>query len=228
MVETTDAQGRHFEITIAPIDTVESSAPNDYSVVLRDITTRKRAEQRLRLAMDEMKHRVKNTLAVVSGIARQTLPTSFRDAFIGRLHALSRAQDVLTDDDQKKADLIELLEATAAKAGGPDRFRITGHSATLPPEQGQSLSMALHELATNALKYGALSHPDGYVQVECEMNDDMLRLVWHERDGPPVLPPTHRGFGTKMISDLLQVDLQARVDVDYRPDGLRCEIAFRV
>jgi PAS domain S-box-containing protein len=228
VVETTDMEGRHFEATIVPIAASDSSL-NDYSVVLRDITTRKRAEQRLKVAMGEMKHRVKNTLAVVSGIARQTLPIDLRGVFIGRLHALARAHDVLTDEDQKKADLKDLLEGTGAEAGGAKYFRVKGPSVTLRSDQVQNLSMALHELTTNALKYGSLSKADGYVEVDCELLDkESFRLVWQERNGPLVSPPTHRGFGSKMISDLLRIDLRAEVEVDYRPEGLRCEIAFKV
>lgn len=229
VVEAEDAVGRHFEATVVPIAALEFSAPRDYSVVLRDITTRKRAQQRLKVAMWEMKHRVKNTLAVVSGMARQTLPAEYRDSFIGRLHALSRAHDILTDEDRKVADLAELLDLAAAEAGGADRFRITGHSASLSAGQVQSLSMALHELVTNALKYGALSVPEGYVEVDCELRDTRsLRIVWQESDGPAVSPPTQRGFGSKMISNLLKAELSAEIEVDYRPDGLRCEIVFEV
>ena len=89
--------------------------------------------------------------------------------------------------------------------------------------------MALHELVTNALKYGALSEPNGYVEVDCKItNKRSLRLVWQERGGPPVSPPTRRGFGSKMISDLLKADLGAEIEVDYRPTGLRCQIVFDI
>ncbi|MHA3980977.1 sensor histidine kinase [Halovulum sp. GXIMD14794] len=229
VMEAEDAEGRHFEATVVPITALDSNAPRDYSVVLRDITTRKKAQQRLEVAMWEMKHRVKNTLAVVSGIARQTLPAEFRDSFAGRLHALSRAHDILTDGDRKAGDLAGLLELASAEAGGSERFRITGQSATLSAGQAQSLSMALHELVTNALKYGALSVPDGYVEVDCELrNDHSLRILWREIDGPPVSPPDQLGFGSKMIRNLLKAELNAEIEVDYQPDGLRCEIVFEV
>lgn len=230
VIETRDAEGRHFETTVVPIGDTVVHSPADYSIILRDITAQKRAEQRLKVVMDEMKHRVKNTLAVVSGIARQTLPPDFRDAFIGRLHALSRAHDVLADDSQQAAEVRDLLELTAVEAGGDERFRISGpQNVGLSPEQAQSLSMALHELATNALKYGALSEPSGYVEVDCELTDqDSLRLVWQERDGPPVSPPTNHGFGSRMINTLLKLDLGAEVEIEYHPEGVRCEIVFKV
>jgi PAS domain S-box-containing protein len=230
VLETTDAEGRHFELTVVPIGEAAEDASMDFSVVLRDITARKKAEQRLKVALGEMKHRVKNTLAVVAGIARQTLPTEIRDAFIGRMQALSRAHDVLAADKHELADVRDLLDLAAAEAGGEDRLRISGaQHLTLPPEHAQSLSMALHELATNALKYGALSEPGGYITVECELvGENLLRMVWQERDGPPVSPPSRQGFGSKMINTLLKFDLGAEVRIDYNPEGLRCEIEFEV
>ncbi|MGX9856369.1 sensor histidine kinase [Limimaricola variabilis] len=226
--ETTSSQGHHFEITVAPIDEQEPlPATRHYSVVLRDISKRKRAERRLQMALGEMKHRVKNTLAVVSGIARQTLPAEVCHGFIARLHALSRAHDALASEDQKGADLRDLLAFTAEEAGGRERFRITGPSVVLPPHQATSLSMALHELATNALKYGALSQPGGHVSVEYDQDEaGQVRFVWQEKDGPPVTPPTRRGFGSKMINSVVKSDLSAQVDFDYRPEGVRCEILF--
>lgn len=228
--ETTGQQGHHFEITVAPIDEgANTSSARGFSVVLRDISNRKKTERRLQMVMGEMKHRVKNTLAVVSGIARQTLPAEVRNGFIARLHALSRAHDALAEEEQEGADLLDLLAFTAQEAGGPERFKIRGQSVLLPPHQVTSLSMALHELATNAIKYGALSEPDGHVQVEYhqENGTGQVRLVWQERDGPHVVPPTRQGFGSKMITTVLRADLEANVDFDYRPEGVRCEIVFR-
>lgn len=224
-----DERGQHFETTVVRIAQNDAASPCSYSVILRDISERKRAEDRLKVSMAEMKHRVKNTFAVVSGIARQTLPAAFRDPFIGRLHALMRANDALTDEVHKTADLQDLLALTAEEAGGPERVWVTGPSIMLPANQATSLSMALHELATNALKYGALSTPHGYVRIDCtppDRPDAPLRLIWQEHDGPPVVPPTREGFGSRMIQTVLQADLEAKVEFDYRPAGVRCEITF--
>jgi len=229
--ETVDGKGQHFEITVVPIREHEVGPKRNFSIVLRDISARKKAELRLKVAMNEMKHRIKNTLAVVAGMAKQTLPAEFRASFIGRLQAMSKAHDILTSEDHKSADLMELLTLTADEAGGAQRFRIKGITAMLPSEQVTSLSMALHELTTNALKYGALSEPEGYVEVTCEKIEDtgdLLRLVWQECKGPPVVTPTRRGFGSKMIDTILKFDLGGEVEVDYRSDGLRCVIMFRV
>ncbi|WP_370161501.1 HWE histidine kinase domain-containing protein [Limimaricola soesokkakensis] len=222
--------GYHFEVTVAPIQEQEQTpSSRGYSVVLRDISKRKRAERRLHLALDEMKHRVKNTLAVVAGIARQTLPADMRSGFVARLHALSRAHDALAEQDQEGADLRDLLAFTAEEAGGHERFRITGPSVLLPPHQVTSLLMALHELATNAIKYGSLSAPEGHVLVEYDRerhDTGQIRLVWQEFNGPPVAPPTRQGFGSKMINSVIKAELSAKVHFDYRPDGVRCEIVF--
>lgn len=179
--------------------------------------------------MHEMRHRIRNTLTVVSGIARQTLPVQLQRPFVARLNALSRASDALTAEDEKGADLRDLLAFTAEEAGGPERFRISGPSVMLSPRHVTSLSMALHEMATNALKYGALSEPQGHVQVDYARQDGEtgpVRLVWQERDGPPVAPPTRQGFGSKMINTVLKFNLSAEVAFDYRPEGVRCEMVF--
>lgn len=227
--EASYRQGCEVEVTVTPINEQdEPGATRGYSIVLRDISQRKKAERRVQLALGEMKHRVKNTLAVVSGVARQTLPTEVRDAFISRMHALFRAHDALGEEHQEGADLRDLLRSTAEQAGGQERFRINGPNVQLPPQQVTSLSMALHELATNAIKYGALSGAEGHVRVDFgpEQGSGKIRLVWHERDGPAVIHPTRHGFGSKMINTVLKSDLSADVDFDYRPDGVRCEIVF--
>ncbi|OWU68144.1 hypothetical protein ATO2_12085 [Roseovarius sp. 22II1-1F6A] len=230
VLEPSGAHGHDFEITVVPIESDDLADPSrSYSVILRDISQRRKVERRLQVAMGEMKHRVKNTLAVVSGIARQSLPSELRDEFIGRLHALSRAHDVLTDEGVKGADLRDLLALTAEEAGGPTRFRVSGPSVPLSAAQASSLSMALHELTTNALKYGALSERGGYVQVDFDhgvASPGRVRLVWQERDGPSVTPPQHHGFGSKMINRVLAVDIDAQVEFDYRPDGIVCAISF--
>jgi len=227
--DTPPRPARHVEATIVPIvDKADKTRPPCYSVVLRDITDRKRAEQRLKMAFAEMQHRVKNTLAVITSIARQSLPEASRKAFIDRLHALSRAHDVLSDEARKQADLRDVLALTVEEAGGPARLRVSGPSLTLPAHQATSLSMAFHELLTNALKYGALSVPEGHVEVryEREVPGGPVRLVWHEKGGPPVTPPEQTGFGSRMITSVLRADLAARVTFDYAPDGLRCEFDF--
>jgi PAS domain S-box-containing protein len=230
--EAVGPNGQELEVTVAPIREQDAGSGDTgcHSVVLRDISKRKCAERRLQILMGEMKHRVKNTLAVVSGIAMQTLPAQHRRPFIARLRTLANAQDMLIQADHEGADLRDLLDATAQEAGGADRFRYSGPSLLLKPKQVTSLSMALHELTTNALKYGALSEPGGSVDVRCEREGGKdtgpVRVVWQERDGPPVAPPARRGFGSKMIDTVIRSDLGAEVTIEYRPEGVRCEIVF--
>ena len=220
---------RDYEVTLAPIEEHRRiDEPHSWSVIIRDISARTRAERLLNLTMDEMKHRVKNTLAVVAGIARQTLPDGVRDRFLSRLHALGRAHDTLTPAGLDHSDLRDLLIASAEEAGGQDRFRISGDDPVLlTPQQATSLSMALHELTTNALKYGALSTPGGHVEIGYPRDaGGPVRLVWQEHGGPRVESPSRSGFGTKMIEVVIRSELSAEVDMTYAPDGLRCEIAF--
>lgn len=231
ILEAVCERGQDLEITVAPIAEHGTSASmQSYSVVLRDISKRRRAERQLQVVMGEMTHRVKNTLAVVSGIARQTLSKGERQEFLARLLALSKAHDALARTDRKGTDLRDLLALTTEEAGGPGRFRVSGQTVQLSREETTSISMALHELVTNALKYGALSDPRGYVQFDCIREDHegtgAVRLIWQERDGPPVVPPTRQGFGSRMISQVIAVDLSAKVDLDYRSEGVRCEIVF--
>lgn len=231
VVERSDRGGRDFEITVALIDDgAADPSARCYSVILRDISDRKRLERHLQVAMNEMRHRVNNSLAVVAGMARQTLPVDQRDTFIARLQALANANTALSRETASGADLRELLAFTTVEAGGPDRLRVSGDSIWLSPRQASSLSMALHELATNALKYGALSLPGGIVNVEyarcSEGETGPVRLVWQERDGPPVAPPTRSGFGTRMIDQVVKAELAAEVSFVFDPAGVRCEITF--
>ncbi|MGA8499174.1 MAG: PAS domain S-box protein [Xanthobacteraceae bacterium] len=202
------------------------------SKIARDITERRRAQERQKLLINEIQHRIKNTLATVQAIATQTLRSSpdDREAFVARLHALAGAHDLLRDDNWHQAALVELvgkaLNAFQDKhrerffIDGPDGIFIDAHKSSL-------LVMALHELATNATKYGALSNANGQVRVAWEKLGEepakRLRLCWTESGGPPVSPPTQKGFGSLLIERALQNHLgQARLD--FAPRGLVCSI----
>ncbi len=227
--ETVLKNGREFEITLAPIRSRSTPGMTpDYSVILRDIDARKKAEQHLRLMVREMDHRVKNTLAVVNGIARQTLPTDQHSSFTKRLRALSRAHDVLTEAHWDNIDMALLMQITREEAGGASKFSYAGPPVSLEPRQVTALSMALHELTTNALKYGALSN-DGTIEVQYgfENNPDRhLFIEWREIGGPRVRPPPRQGFGRRMIETILRAEFSADVQFDFAPDGLFCRILF--
>ncbi len=197
---------------------------------------RERHEQRRRLLVDELNHRVKNTLATVQSIAQQTLrgdiaPAEARNALTGRLIALARAHDVLTEESWEGAELHDVVAGAVSAHGGPDRFVVTGAPLWLPPALSLSLSLVLHELATNATKYGALSAEGGTVAIDWKITGraDALRLTlrWTERGGPPVMPPARHGFGSRLIQASF-ASAAGTTTVDYAPGGLVCIIDVAV
>jgi PAS domain S-box-containing protein len=196
--------------------------------MVEDVTARKTAELHLRLMVDELNHRVKNTLAIVQGLAQQSfrgsdVPDEVRKSFEGRLAALAAAHDLLTRSNWEAADVGEVAREVLG-VHSPERIRIEGPPARLSPQTAVSLAMALHELCTNAMKYGALSVPGGEVRLGWTVSEGRLALVWEENGGPAVTPPKRRGFGTRMIERALAGDASGRATLDFRPEGLICRI----
>ena len=200
-----------------------------------DVTEAKVAEERQNLLINELNHRVKNTLAIVQAIATQTLRTraplaEAREAFENRLVTLARAHDVLTRENWEGADLSRLVaEAIAVhEPAGAPRFHVDGPHVRLSPQMALSLALALHELATNATKYGALSNDAGSIAVTWAITREdgtrLLRLEWREQGGPPVLAPTRKGFGTRLIERGLGADIRGHVHLDYNPAGVACVV----
>lgn len=196
-----------------------------------DITDIKRAEERQKLLIRELNHRVKNTLATVQSIAAQTLggtdgDREARRAFEARLLALSNAHNVLTRESWDSAAIDEIVATALAphRAAGDDRFTIAGPPLKVDPKAALALAMALHELATNAAKYGALSERAGRVRVEWASvghgEEARFRFCWRESDGPPVAPPRRRGFGSRLIERGLGLELGGQAAIEYRPSGL--------
>ncbi|MBT9469986.1 MAG: CHASE domain-containing protein [Pseudomonadota bacterium] len=205
----------------------------------REIVARIAAEARQKLLLDELNHRVKNTLATVQSIAAQSLRHgtdvgSVRESFEARLIALSQAHNLLTRDNWRGASLAELARSELAPYGGAEgeRVSITGEEVWLAPNTAVALGMAFHELATNAVKYGALCGPDGRVEVGWKVTpagqDRQLRIVWREEGGPPVKSPTRRGFGSRVIVGGLAHQLDGVVDLSFPPTGAVCTIVFRL
>lgn len=194
-----------------------------------DIHDRKRAEEHTRLLLDELNHRVKNTLAVVQGIAQQTFKNvepAARHAFEGRLGALSKAHNLLTERRWAASPLYAVIEDVSHVCGAArERIRTEGPDVMLSPRQALSITMALHELCTNAMKYGALSSERGVVDLTWRVTDGCLDLTWRESGGPPVAPPQQRGYGSMMIERALAHDLQGEAKLDFQPDGLACTIS---
>lgn len=195
-----------------------------------DVTEREEAAAQRELLLAEMSHRVKNTLAVVRALARQT----FKEAeaqeagqtFEGRLAALAAAHDLLTRDSWDYAPLARLAaDALRADDARFARVALSGPEVLLPPKQAVALTLALHELFTNALKYGALSNEAGRVTLDWrKTGDGRLRLLWTEAGGPPVTRPERRGFGSVLIERALAHDCEAIVRLEYPPTGLTCSI----
>ncbi|HEY8573363.1 PAS domain S-box protein [Phenylobacterium sp.] len=211
------------------------------TAVVVDITAAKLAEMRQQLLMNELNHRVKNTLATVQSLAAQAAraedPRSGHAAFLDRLMALSRAHDVLTREHWAGAELAAAAAAALAPFGGedPESFSLQGPRVRLAPQEALALSMALHELATNAVKYGALSVPGGRVSISWEVGADdedpdrpgRLTLMWREDGGPAVEPPTRQGFGSRLMRGLAQ-ELAGTAMADWRPEGLVWRIDGRL
>ena len=196
--------------------------------IVQDVTDRKQAEARRAVLLAELNHRVKNTLAVVRGIAARSLSgertlAEGRALFSARLLALSRAHDLLTASQWRGAGLRAVLRGELAPYGA--RAILSGPELALSPKAALTLALVVHELATNAVKYGALASPDGRVEVAWSLEGAELRLRWRERDGPPVEVPLRRGFGRVLLEQGLKHDLGGEVTLDFRPDGLVYEIA---
>jgi two-component system CheB/CheR fusion protein len=205
-------------------------------LAIEDTTERKRGERERELLSRELSHRVKNILAVVQALAMQTDHSGsveeYRDKFIGRLSAMTRAHSLLLDRQWRDADFKELVELAFQpyRVDHPDVIEIEGEPLPLLPNQGLGLSLILHELATNATKYGALSSDKGRVHLSWVIEEGeqgrRVHLLWQERGGPQVEPPGEMGFGTRLIDRACAHELQGELELDYPPEGLRCEIVF--
>jgi PAS domain S-box-containing protein len=201
------------------------------SKIARDITDRKAAERLHGTLLREMKHRLKNNLSTVLAIARQSFRGHESESedlrkFEARLLALSNGQDLLTREKWDSADLKDIV-AQILTMHGRQRFEIDGPDLRLSPKSTLALNLALHELATNAAKYGALSVPTGKVSIKWNIkheNSPGLTFRWQEQNGPKVSPPGRRGFGSQLIERVLAVELNGEVRVAYDPAGIVCEI----
>jgi PAS domain S-box-containing protein len=195
----------------------------------RDLTERKQAEELQQLLLNELKHRIKNTLASIQAIAWQTLRTardlpSASEALDRRICAMAQAHDLLTSRIWIGANVTDVV-ARALDAFPPAQVKMSGDAIDVSPKHALALSLGLHELATNATKYGALSCPEGRVTVQWTVQEGMLRLDWQESDGPPVAPPKQKGFGTRLLEELVTHELAGDVKLDYDASGVRCNIA---
>jgi two-component sensor histidine kinase/DNA-binding response OmpR family regulator len=199
------------------------------SGVTMDITERKEAEERQALLAREVDHRAKNAMAIVQSIVRLTKSTSvasYVSIIDGRIKALSRAHALLSNSRWQGADLGNLVDEELApyRSGNPDRLGISGPKVLLEPTKAQTLALALHELATNAAKYGALSSAPGKLAVRWELHDDALVIHWQETAGPETRKPAITGFGTQIITGSIDRQLGGKTEFEWLPTGLRCTL----
>jgi PAS domain S-box-containing protein len=198
-----------------------------------DITDELAAQRRQELLIKELNHRVRNTLATVQAIVRQTLKESpaARETFEvlkERLLALAAVHETLTRESWEEAELSEIARQAVAAFDPDSRITIAGPAVKLDPGAALSLFMAINELATNALRHGALSTPDGRVILNWARRDGAVELEWRESGGPPVVPPARTGFGTRLLADGLRAELGAPAEITHAPDGLICRIRARM
>jgi PAS domain S-box-containing protein len=206
-------------------------------IEVRDISEEKAAAERQRLLINELNHRVKNTLTTVQSLAAQTFrghtDQSARQTFDARMAALSSAHNVLTEANWASASLREVIERALAPhrlaESDVNRFALSGPDGRVHSKVAITLAMALHELMANAAKYGALSVPEGQVSVDWSLSrgDDgaqRLSLTWEEHGGPEVVPPTRKGFGSRLIERQLPMEFGGSAEIAYRPAGVMCRL----
>jgi len=223
---------RQIAAAVVNIETHEAERERAKSAdsLTLEIEHRRRIERHQNLLLDELNHRVKNTLATVQAMATQTLKgleAGPRDTFLARLFALSSQHDLLTLDNWEGASFEGVLRRALRpwREQGRARFKVDGPAVHLDTKRALALGMAFHELAANAAKYGALSNASGLVKVTWTLEPDsrLLKLRWEEEGGPPVSKPSHRGFGLRLIEHGLGREISGKVTMDFRTQGLLCE-----
>lgn len=239
-VNTAEGTARHWDVRVSPIRGSDGK-PSRLLSISRDITDEwqavselKEAVQRQTLLAGELQHRIKNTLAMVVAIANQTMRgddvAAAREAFASRVMTLSHAHDILTQTSWTDAPIRDIVNgALAPHRPGRGCIRVSGPDLVLQPSQALALAVAIHELATNAMKYGALS-TRGRVDVTWSVaglkTSPQLRFTWTENGGPPVSKPApnRQGFGSRLIEQILRCTFAGKVATSYRPSGVECEL----
>lgn len=230
--------GSTFYATIF-VSPVRDEAGNIYQhfISLVDTTKHELARKHAAMLIDELNHRVKNTLATVQSIVTQAVrnssdPQVVRESIETRLAALSRSHDLLGREKWQGAGLLDLIREALAPfrviEGHAERFTIDGDNIRLSPKAALALGIAFNELATNAVKYGALSNDSGSISIDWVLDQRAdgrwLCLQWREKGGPPVVPPTRKGFGSRVIEQGLAHELDGKVELEYQPGGVVCMI----
>src|SRR4030088_111809 len=199
------------------------------SGVTIDITERKRAEERQNLLAREVDHRAKNALALAQSIVRLTRGEDVKayvQAVEGRINALARVHTILSLSSWQGAEIGKLVDEELAPYSIGDQIEFCGSKIQLQPATAQTLALALHELVTNSAKYGALSTLSGRLSIKWEIDGDVLRMVWEERDGPVVEKPASTGFGTRSVIASIESQLGGQAEFDWRSEGLICRLSM--
>lgn len=225
MAATAAGNWRYWDVQVSPI-IASDGKPEAILSVSRDITELHAGEERYRLLAAELNHRIKNLLAMVSGIVNQSLRgqdeplDAVKRRLSDRLQALAAAQDVLMMASRHGADLRQLVEVVLAPHRSGERIAFDGPSVTLSSKCALAMALALHELGTNAVKYGALSQDGGHVDVSWRNEDGEFHFRWQESGGPHVAAPQRRGFGSQMIEKVLGSYLGGTAKIDFAPEGI--------
>jgi len=229
--DRSEPEERYLDFMFHPLRELDGQITGIF-VQGHDVTDVVLADQRQKLMIDELNHRVKNTLATVQSIALQTArthidPKSFAGAFQARILALSHTHDLLTKSHWEGADLGDVIRHEI-EAYGANRLTLDGPSVALEPATAVSLGMIFHELATNAAKYGALTPGSGHVVVNWDVKgpDSRLNLSWCEKEGPTTSPPQRRGFGSRLIERNVRHDLSGHVETYFTPTGFKAEFSI--
>ena len=212
----------------------EGDRPLGFATISQNIDSRKQDDDRMELLIDELNHRVRNTLAIVNAIATQTMKHTpsveeFRRAFGGRITALAKTHTLLATKRWSASTLHELIvqQLEPYTRDRADAVRIAGPRLLVNPKQALTLSLVMHELAANAAKYGALSVPHGRVEIGWQIGPERsLRLSWQEVGGPRVAPPSRRGFGSQLIEFNIAHEFGGEARLDYRPAGAECVLTI--
>ena len=203
--------------------------PTDHEVAIlfTDVTSRRAARENQKLVNQELAHRMKNFVAIVQSMVTQTLRrtksiSEAESAIGGRLQAFARAQDVLGDEILDGANIVDVVaSAIAPHQTETKRISVDGPSFELNARRALGLSLGIHELATNSVKYGALSNKNGTVSIHWTISDGSFRFEWTERGGPSVTPPSERGFGSRLIENVVGANFDGKGALHFEPSGLR-------
>jgi PAS domain S-box-containing protein len=226
-----DGSEVEISLTMSPVINNEGSITGA-SQIAHDISERKRSERQIALLAREAEHRCKNILATVQATVHLThadAAEDFKRVLNGRIQALANAHSLFVESRWAGADLRTLVVQELAPycGGDPGRARIEGSAIMLEPGTAQMIGVCLHELATNAAKYGALSWRNGRIQIAWSRTlDGLLVLNWSEVGGPPVTPPSREGFGTRVIKQMVEGQFKGEMRFDWQPQGFACELSF--